>query len=161
MTNQVNYITQKGYNKLEKKFTYLVTVKRREISKSLTFAVSLGDLGENAEYKAAREEQALNEIRITELSKKLSNVQIINKKVGINGNICIGCAVKLMDCKSEETFEYTLVSEIEADIDEDLISVESPVGNGLLGRKENEIVKIKAPGGNMKLKILKVSGFSI
>ena len=158
MTDQVNYITQKGYNKLEKKLENLVTVKRRKISKSLEFAISLGDLGENAEYKAAREEQALNEIRITKLLEKLSNVQIINnRKIDISGNICIGCTVKLGDLKSGETFEYTLVSDIEADIDEDLISVESPVGKGLLGRKGNEIVKIKAPGGILKFKIMKVS----
>ena len=158
MTDQVNYITQKGYNNLEKKLENLVTVKRRKISKSLEFAISLGDLGENAEYKAAREEQALNEIRITKLLGKLSNVQIINnKKVDISGNICIGCTVKLGDLKLGETFEYTLVSDIEADIDEDLISVESPVGKGLLGRKENEIVKIKAPGGILRFKIMKVS----
>ncbi len=158
MTDQVNYITQKGYNKLEKKLENLVTVKRRKISKSLEYAISLGDLGENAEYKAAREEQALNEIRITKLLEKLSNVQIINnKKIDIGGNICIGCTVKLGDLKLGETFEYTLVSDIEADIDEDLISVESPVGKGLLGRKGNEIVKIKAPGGILKFKIMKVS----
>lgn len=158
MTDQVNYITQKGYNKLEKKLENLVTVKRRKISKSLEYAISLGDLGENAEYKAAREEQALNEIRITKLLEKLSNVQIINnRKIDISGNICIGCTVKLGDLKSGETFEYTLVSDIEADIDEDLISVESPVGKGLLGRKGNEIVKIKAPGGILKFKIMKVS----
>lgn len=158
MTDQVNYITRKGYNKLEKKLENLVTVKRRKISKSLEYAISLGDLGENAEYKAAREEQALNEIRITKLLEKLSNVQIINnKKIDISGNICIGCTVKLGDLKSGETFEYTLVSDIEADIDEDLISVESPVGKGLLGRKGNEIVKIKAPGGILRFKIMKVS----
>ena len=158
MTDQVNYITQKGYNNLEKKLENLVTVKRRKISKSLEYAISLGDLSENAEYKAAREEQALNEIRITKLLGKLSNVQIINnKKVDISGNICIGCTVKLGDLKLGETFEYTLVSDIEADIDEDLISVESPVGKGLLGRKENEIVKIKAPGGILRFKIMKVS----
>ena len=158
MTDQVNYITQKGYNNLEKKLENLVTVKRRKISKSLEYAISLGDLGENAEYKAAREEQALNEIRITKLLEKLSNVQIINnRKIDISGNICIGCTVKLGDLKSGETFEYTLVSDIEADIDEDLISVESPVGKGLLGRKGNEIVKIKAPGGILKFKIMKVS----
>ncbi len=158
MTDQVNYITQKGLNNLNKRLGFLTTEKRRKISKALEFAVALGDPGENTEYNAAREEQAQNEIRIAELSKKLSNVQIINnKKVGINGNICIGCAVKLMDCKSEETFEYTLVSEIEADIDEDLISVESPVGKGLLGSKKNEIVTIEAPGGKMQFKVLKVS----
>ena len=157
MTDQVNYMTKKGYNKLEKKLKYLVTVKRRKISQSLEDAISFGDLGENAEYKAAREEQALNERRITELLEKLSNVQIINnKKIDISGNICTGCTVKLRDLKSGETFEYTLVSDIEADIDEDLISVESPVGRGLLGCKENEIVKIKAPGGIMKLEIFKV-----
>lgn len=158
MTDQVNYITQKGYNKLKKKLEFLITEKRRKISKALEFAISLGDLGENAEYKAARDEQALNEIRIAELSKNFSNLQIINnKKIDISGNICFGSTVKLRDLRSGETFVYTLVSEIEADIDEDLISVKSPVGKGLLRRKENEIVKIKAPGGIMKFKILKVS----
>lgn len=158
MNDQVNYMTKKGYNKLESIFEYLITVKRRKIAKSLEFAISLGDIDENAEYEAAREEQTLNEIRIAELSRKLSNVSILNNnKTFKDGIISIGSTVKLRDCKSEETFDYTLVSEIEADIDEDLISVESPVGKGLLGRKENEIIEIKAPGGIMKFKILKVS----
>ncbi len=158
MIDQVNYITQKGYDKQEKKLEHLVTVKRRKISKSLEFAVSLGDLGENAEYKAAKEEQALNEIRIAELSKQLSSVRIINSKdIVADGSICFSSTVKIRDLKSGETFEYTLVSEIEADIDEGLISVNSPVGKGLLGCKENEIVKIKVPAGIMKFEILKVS----
>lgn len=158
MTGQVNYITQEGYDKLEKKLNNLITVKRRKISKSLEYAISFGDLGENAEYKAAKEEQALNEIRISELSQNLSNVRIINKKkIVSDGNIWFGCTAKLRNLKSGETFEYTLVSEIEADINEGLISVESPVGKGLLGHKENEIVEIKAPVGIMKFKILKVS----
>jgi transcription elongation factor GreA len=158
MTDQVNYITQKGYNKHKKRLEFLITEKRRKISKALEFAISLGDLGENAEYKAAGEEQALNEIRIAELSKKLSSVRIINsKEIVTGGNIRFGSTVKIRDIKSGEAFDYTLVSEIEADIDEDLISVESPVGKGLLGRKENDIVQLKVPGGIMKFKILKVS----
>ena len=158
MTDHINYITQKGYDKLKNKFEFLVTVERRRISKSLQYATSLGDLGENAEYKAAKEEQAMNEIRITKIIDKLSNVQIINsKKINKSGKIFIGCTVKLMDCNSEETFEYSLVSNVEADIDEGLISVESPVGKGLLGRTKNDIVQIEVPAGIMELKILKVT----
>jgi transcription elongation factor GreA len=151
------YLTKDGHKKLLEKLAYLKTVKRRELSKAVGEARLHGDISENAEYDAAKEEQALNEKRIAELEEKLSRARVIDDEYMPKDEVLIGATVKLEDLSSEEELEYTLVSEVEADYAEGKISITSPVGQGLLGHKENEIVEIKIPAGILRYKILKIS----
>jgi len=150
------YLTQKGYEQLVNELEHLKTVKRRQLSKAIGEARAHGDISENAEYDAARDAQAHNEKQITELEDKLARVRILDKNIP-DDEVLIGATVKLKDEDSQEELEYTLVSELEADYAQGKISITSPVGNGLLGHKENEVVEIKIPSGILKYKIIKIS----
>ncbi len=151
------YLTQNGYQKLAEELQLLKTVKRRQISKAIGEARAHGDISENAEYDAAKDAQALNEQRIVELEGKLSRVRIIDDIDIPNDEVLIGATVKLKDLGTGEELQYFLVSELEADYSQGKISVTSPVGSGLLGHKENEVVEIKIPAGLLRYKILKIS----
>ena len=151
------YMTLKGYAKLKKKWEYLKTIRRRELSKAIGEARAHGDISENAEYDAAKEEQGLNEKKIAELEQTLSNVKILDDANMPKDEALLGATVKLKDLASGEEFQYTLVSESEADFSQGMISVTSPVGKSLLGHKKNKIVEIKVPAGILKYKILKIS----
>ena len=151
------YLTRDGYQKLIEKLEYLKTVKRRELSKEIEKARAHGDLSENAEYDAAKEAQGLNEKRISELEYKLQHTRFIDDENIPQDKALIGATLKLRDLDTQEEFQYTLVSEEEADYEQAKISVASPVGKGLLGHKENEAVEIKIPAGTLRYKILKIS----
>jgi len=151
------YITHKGYEELRKKWEYLKTVRRRELSKDIGKARGHGDISENAEYDAAKEAQAFNEKKIAELEETLSNVQLLDDTNIPKDEALLGATVKLKDLTSGEELQYTLVSEPEADFSQGRISVTSPVGKSLLGHKKNQIVEIKVPAGILKYKILKIS----
>jgi transcription elongation factor GreA len=150
------YLTQEGYEKLVNELEQLKTVKRRQLSRAVGEARSHGDISENAEYDAAREAQGHNEKQIVELEDKLARVRILDKDIPAD-QVLIGAMVKLKDMDTDEQLEYTLVSELEADYAQGKISITSPVGEGLLGHKENEIVEIKIPAGALKYKIIKIS----
>jgi len=150
------YLTQEGYEKLVSELEYLKTVKRRALSKAVGEARAHGDISENAEYDAAKDAQGHNEKNISELEEKLSRVRILDKDIP-HDQVLIGAKVKLMDMDTEEEMEYTLVSELEADYNQNKISVTSPVGEGLLGHKEGEVSEIKVPAGLLKYKIIKIS----
>jgi transcription elongation factor GreA len=150
------YLTREGYEKLLKELEFLKNVRRKELSKAVGEARAHGDISENAEYDAAKEEQALNEKRITELEEKLGRARILDDENIPKDEVLIGATVRLKDLHSEEELEYTLVSEIEADYSQGKISIASPVGQGLLGHKENEIVEIRTPAGVLRYKILKI-----
>jgi transcription elongation factor GreA len=151
------YLTRDGYEKLLKELEFLKNVRRRELSKAIGEARAHGDISENAEYDAAKEAQGLNEKRIAELEEKLSRCRILDDENIPKDEVLIGATVKLKDLNSEEDLEYTLVSEVEANYAEGKISITCPVGQGLLGHKENEIVEIKTPAGTLRYKILKIS----
>ena len=151
------YLTRVGYEKLRKELEYLQTIKRRELSAAIGKARDHGDISENAEYDAAKDEQAFNELRISKLEQNLNPVRIIEDENLATDEILIGATVELKNMDSGDEIEYTLVSEIEADYDQGKISVTSPVGKGLIGLKENEIVEIKVPVGILKYKVLKIS----
>lgn len=150
------YLTQEGFEKLAVELEQLKTVKRRALSKAVGEARSHGDISENAEYDAAKDAQAYNEKQIMELEDKLARVRILDKNIP-SDEVLIGATVKLKDMDTEEELEYTLVSELEADYNQNKISISSPVGQGLLGHKENEIAEIKVPAGILKYKIIKIS----
>lgn len=151
------YLTPEGYEELRKKLEFLKKVRRRELSKEIGKARAQGDISENAEYDAAKEAQGLNEKRIAELENKLACAQIIDESNIPKEEIRIGATAKLKDLDSGKEVQYTLLSELEADISQGRISVTSPIGKALLGHKKNEIVKIKIPAGTLRYKILKIS----
>ena len=151
-------MTRKSYEELREKLEYLKTVCRRELSQEIGQARSHGDISENAEYDAAKEAQALNEKRILEMESNLVGAQILDDINVPDDQVLIGATVKLKDIDSGEEIEYTLVSKPEADFAQGKISISSPVSQGLLGHKENDVVNIKTPTGLLlKYKILKIS----
>lgn len=151
------FLTQKGYEKLQTELEHLKTIKRREVAKQLEKARALGDLSENAEYDAAKEAQAHLEKRIAELSDKLSRSRIIENENIPKDKIYIGAQVKLRDEDTQEEMEYFLVAPPEADYAQNKISIESPIGKALLGKKIGEIVKINVPAGTLTYNILDIS----
>ncbi len=151
------HLTQKGYEKLTEECEYLKKVKRKEITKALEHARSLGDLKENAEYHTAKEAAARNEAKIAELEEKLSRVEIIDEVKIDAHKVYIGAKVVLLDLETGEEIEYNLVSAEEASPAEGLISVVSPVGKALLGHAVGDTVTIPVPAGELKYKITKIS----
>jgi len=151
------YLTHEGYEKLRKELEYLQNVKRKELSKAIGEARAHGDLSENAEYTYAKEAQGLNEKRIAELEDQLVRAKLIDECAMSTTEILIGAKARLKDMDSGEELEYIFVSEEEADYSACKISITSPVGEALIGHKENEVVKIKVPAGALRYKILKIS----
>lgn len=151
------HMTREGYKKLEDELNHRIKIKRKEIAKDLETARAFGDLRENAEYDAAKEAQSMNELRISELSQKLSSAVVIDEQSIPKDQVFLGAKVKLLDLNNNEELEYTLVSENESDFLENKISATSPIGKGLLGHKENEEVEIQVPAGILKYKILNIT----
>jgi transcription elongation factor GreA len=151
------YLTREGYDKLMEELEHLKTVKRRQLSKAIGEARAHGDISENAEYDAAKDAQGLNEKRIAEMEGKLSRVRILDNEAMASDEALIGASVKIKDLESGEELIYMLVSEEEADYAQGKISVTSPVGQGLLGHKVDEVVEIKIPAGILRYQILHIS----
>ena len=149
------YMTQEGYEAAKKQLEYLQTVKRAEIVERIAEARSHGDLSENAEYDAARNEQAANEGEIAELDYKVKNAVIIEESDD-NSVVHIGSAVTVYDEEMEEEVTYTIMGTTEVDAMNNIVSNESPVGAALLGHKKGERVTVKAPDGDYVLKIVKI-----
>ena len=151
------FLTKKGFEKLKKELGFLKGEKRREIADALEKARLLGDLSENAEYDSAKQEQAINEKRIAELVNKLGRAKIIENIAISTDKAYIGANLKLEDLGSKEKIDYKLVTEDEADFSQGRISISSPVGKALLGRKKGEVVSISVPAGTLKYKVIKIS----
>ncbi len=151
------YLTREGYEKLTQELEYLKKIKRKEISKAIEHARSLGDLKENAEYHASKEAMAYNEKRVAELEDKLSRVEIIDETTVASDAAYIGSKVKLVDLETEDEVNYILVGQDEADPMNDLISTTSPVGKAILGHKLDDIIEIDVPAGILRYKIVKIS----
>ena len=151
------YLTRERLVVMEQELRRLKTEGRKAIAQKIADARGHGDLSENAEYDAAKEEQQHLELKIAKLEKSLSRAKIIEAKDLPNDKIYILSNVKLKDLKSGDECEYLLVSPEEADFEENKISVTSPIGKGLLGRTKGEKVEIKVPAGMLSYKILDVS----
>ena len=151
------YLTREGYKKLLEELQFLSTARRRELSKEIGIARELGDLRENAEYNAAKEAQGLNEKRICELEDTLTDVRIIDDLKIPSDKIYLGAKASLKNVDTGEEVLYMLVSGIEADIDQGKISLSAPIGKGLLGRKEGDVVEIEVPAGTITYEVLKIS----
>ncbi len=150
-------MTREGYEKLRKELEYMKTTKRREIADDIAKARAFGDLKENAEYDAAKNNQAMNEKRISDAEEKLSSVEFIDESKIPKDQVFIGATVLLKDLKNGDEFSYSIVPQDEANFDEGKISVVSPIAKGLLGLKVGDSAEIKIPAGVLKYKVLKIS----
>ena len=157
MENKQIMLTDEGLLKLENELEMLKTQKRQEVAEKIKVARGFGDLSENSEYDAAKEEQAQVEARIVQLENMLKNAKIIDQDdIDVN-KVSIGTRVKVYDEEFDEELEYSIVGSTEADPDMFKISDESPVGKALLGRNIGETVDVETPGGVFKLKILSIN----
>ena len=150
-------LTRESYDKIVKEIELLKTAKRREIAGEISKARAFGDLKENAEYDAAKNNQAMNERKIAELEAALANAQIIDETKIPKDQVFIGATILLKDLKTQDEFSYSIVSPDEADFDAGKISVQSPIAKGLLGLKVGDIAQIKIPAGLLKYKVLRIS----
>ena len=148
-------MTQKGYDEAAERLKYLQTQKKKEITERIKVARGFGDLSENAEYDAAKNEEALNESEIRELENMLKNAKIMEESID-NSKVHFGNVVRVYDCDLEEEGAYTLMGSMEADIEKNIISIESPFGAALVGAKCGDTVTVHAPGGDYQVKILEI-----
>ena len=151
-------ITVNGLSKLKEELIYLKEKKRPEIVSSIAEARSHGDLKENAEYHAAKEQQSHNEGRIQEINDIIARANVIDvTKLSNDGKIVFGCTVNLENLDTSEKLEYKIVGKDEADLKKKLIYFKSPIGKGLIGKSKNELVEIKTPAGvkNFEIKDVK------
>ncbi len=152
--NNFIYLTQERIIELEKELKELKTNGRKEIAQKIAEARSHGDLSENAEYDAAKEEQGLFELRIGKLESILARARVIDKSQLPKDIVYILSEVEIENLKTKKLFHYNLVSPEEADFQAGKISITSPVGQALMGKKVGEVVQVKAPAGILEFKIL-------
>ncbi len=158
MTNtKQTILTPEGLKKLETELEYLRVEKRKEIAERIKIARDFGDLSENAEYVAAKEEQAKMETRIAEIKKILENVVVIDESDIATDTVSIGASVKVYDCEFEEEVTYTIVGSMEANPNKNKISDKSPVGMALLGAHVGDEVDVDSPAGILRFKILAIN----
>ncbi len=150
-------LTDDGLKKLQDELENLKTVGRADIAEKIKVARGYGDLSENSEYDEAKNEQAKIEARIVEIENMLKNVEIISDVKGAAKTVVVGVTVKVYDEEYDEENVYRIVGSTEADPREGKISDESPVGKALMGKKAGDEVIVEAPGGEFKLKIVKIS----
>lgn len=150
-------MTIKGAELLRAELEELKTVKRPQIIAAIAEARAHGDLKENAEYHAAREQQGFCEGRIQEIESKLSQAQVIDiTKIKNTGRVIFGATVTVLNLDTDEEITYRIVGDDEADFKQNLISVNSPIARGLIGKEQDDTVSIKTPGGDVEFDILNV-----
>lgn len=150
-------LTVKGAEKLRAELDELKNVKRPQIIEAIATARAHGDLKENAEYHAAREQQSFAEGRIKEIEGKLSNAEIIDvTKVNANGRVVFGTTVVLAEEESGNEVTYTIVGEDEANIKNNMISITSPIARAMIGKEEGDLITVEAPAGNKEYEIVEV-----
>lgn len=151
------YYTKEGLDKLKKELTELKSKGRSEIAQAIAEARDKGDLSENAEYDAAKDAQGHLEAKIAQLEEVLGNARVIDESTIDTSKVSILSTVKIKNKKSGSTLSYTLVSEEEADLKKNKISVQSPIGKGLLGKKPGETAIIKTPAGEMEFEVIDIT----
>ena len=155
--SKISYYTEKGLKKLRKKLDQLKDVERPRASQAIAEARDKGDLSENAEYDAAKEAQGLLELEISKLEETLSNARIIDETKLDTSKVLVLSTVKIKNLNNSASMEYKLVAQSEADLAKGTISVDSPIGKGLLGKKVVDTAEISIPNGNVKFEILEIS----
>ena len=150
-------MTVQGARALEEELKHLKTVLRPQITAAIATARELGDLSENAEYHAAREQQGMSEARIRDIEGRLSGAQIIDvTTIPYTGKVFFGTTVDIVNVESDETVTYQIVGEDEADLKKGKISVTSPIARALVGKEEGEVVVVQTPGGLIEYEIVEV-----
>lgn len=155
--SNLSYYTEEGLLKLKEELNYLEHTRRPQVSQAIADARDKGDLSENAEYHAAKEEQSLLEFKIIQLKNTIANARILDESQLDQSKVLIQSIVKMKNLNVKKEMTYTLVADAEADLAGGKISVESPIGKGLLGKEVGEIAEIKVPNGVLKLEILEIS----
>lgn len=154
---KVSYYTQEGYNKLKAELDHLRNVERPRIIAAIAEARDKGDLSENAEYDAAKEAQGMLEMRIAKMEETLANARVMDASQLDNSKVLILSTVRIRNVQNKRETRYTLVAQNEADIAKGKISVDSPIGKGLLGKAVGDIAEIKVPNGIMNFEILEIT----
>ena len=154
--SKITYFTKEGLKKLNDELHHLKTKGRAEIAKQIAEARDKGDLSENAEYDAAKDAQGLHELKISKLEESISNARIIDESDINTDKVSILSKVKIENLNLKKEFQYTIVSEEESNLEEGKISIKSPIGMGLLGKKKGEIVSVNVPSGKIQFKIIEI-----
>ncbi|MDC3219025.1 transcription elongation factor GreA [Flavobacteriaceae bacterium] len=154
---KISYYTQEGLKELRDKLDHLKDVERPRASQAIGEARDKGDLSENAEYDAAKEAQGMLEMEISKLEETLSNARIIDESKLDSSKVLVHSMVKIKNLTNSATMQYKLVAQSEANLAQGKISVDSPIGKGLLGKKLGDIAEIEIPNGNVKFEILEIS----
>ena len=155
--SKVSYYTEEGLKKLRRELNQLKDIERPKASQAIADARDKGDLSENAEYDAAKESQGLLELRISKLEEILSNARVINESNIDHSKVLILSTIEVKNLSNNSTMTYTLVAESEADLANGKISINSPIGKGLLGKKKGDKAIIPVPSGKIELEILKIT----
>jgi transcription elongation factor GreA len=155
--SQINYYTEEGLKKLKDELHEMKTVQRPAISNQIAEARDKGDLSENAEYDAAKEAQGLLEMKIAKLDSIIANARLIDNSTIDNSKVFILSKVKIKNTVNGMEMEYMLVAENEADLKAKKISVDSPIGKGLLGKAVGEIADVQTPNGIVKFEVIAIS----
>lgn len=153
---KVSYYSKEGLEKLKDELDHLENVERPRVSQEIADARDKGDLSENAEYHAAKEEQSLLELKIAKLKEVVANARVLDDSQLDTSKILIHSVVKLKNQNNGMEVSYTLVADSETDIRNGKISVNSPIGKGLLGKSVGEIAEIQVPNGTLKLEVLEI-----
>lgn len=151
-----NIMTYEGLKKLEDELQDLKVVRRKEVSQKIKEAREQGDLSENAEYDAAKDEQRDIEARIEELEKILKNAEVVIEDEVDNDKVSVGCTVKVFDLEYDEEIEFRIVGSTEANSLKNKISNESPVGAALIGKKSGDVVAVETQAGVIEYKIISI-----
>ena len=154
---QVNYYTKEGLNKLKEQLVDMESVQRPRISQQLAEARDKGDLSENAEYDAAKEAQGLLEMQIAKLKEVIANARLVDESDIDASKALILSTVRIKNMTNKAEMTYTLVAENEANLQEKKISVESPIGKGLLGKSVGEIADVETPRGIIQFEIMEIT----
>jgi transcription elongation factor GreA len=155
--SKISYYTKEGLEKLKGELSHLKSKGRSEIAKQIAEARDKGDLSENAEYDAAKDAQGHLEAKIAQLEELMGKARLLDESLIDTSAVSILSTVTIKNKKNGASFTYTLVSEEEADLKAGKISTQSPIGKGLLGKKEGEVARIKTPAGEMEFEVLKIS----
>ena len=155
--SEVAYYTAEGYKKLKEELEHLEHVERPRVTTEIADARDKGDLSENAEYHAAKEEQSHLEFKIAKLKNVVASARVIDESQIDNSKVLALSTVKIKNTTNKMEFSYKLVADSESDFKAGKISVNSPIGKGLLGKSVGDIAEIQAPNGVMKFEILKIT----
>jgi transcription elongation factor GreA len=153
----ISYYTPEGYKKLKQELEQMKNIERPRISAQIAEARDKGDLSENAEYDAAKEAQGLLEMKISQTEELLANARIIDESQMDTSKVLVLSSVRIKNQANKAEMQYTLVAEKEADLRQNKISVNSPIGKGLLGKSVGDIAEVNVPNGTIKFEILEIT----